>query len=66
MNIVFLGRNTPERYDGELYCNGRHFAALMPGQEDCVRQPAEGAMRGFGTLLWDAGVCSPAGQKKLL
>ncbi len=25
-----------------------------------------GAMRGFGTLLWDAGVCSPAGQKKLL
>ena len=32
-----MGRNTPERYDGELYCNGRHFAALMPGQEDCVQ-----------------------------
>ena len=59
-----MGRNTPERYDGELYCNGRHFAALMPGQEDCVRQPAEGAMRGFGTLFVGCGSVQSGGSKE--
>ena len=38
----------------------------MPGQEDCVRQPAEGAMRGFGTLFVGCGSVQSGGSKKLL
>mgnify|MGYP001055659114 CR=1 FL=1 len=63
MNIVFWGE-THRSGTTANYTAMAGIAALMPGQEDCVRQPAEGAMRGFGTLFVGCGSVQSGGSKE--